>query len=537
MDLTRQRFDYIVVGAGAAGAIVATRLTEDPQVTVLLLEAGGEDETIWTKIPLGFAKTITDERYVWNFETDPEPELHHRRYALTCGKVIGGSTAINGMIYIRGLRLDYDGWADAGAPGWSYEDVLPYFRKLESWVGGADSYHGDTGPIGVENARWKNPLADAFLEALAAIGVDRNPDINGHSAEGGGYTPHNTRRGRRSSTGEAYIKPSRNRRNLLVITQATVTRINFKGKEARGVTFEVGGQPHSVDATREVILSAGALHSPQLLQLSGVGPGRLLQELGIDVVHDLKGVGENLQDHLQTGLTFETTSRDTFNRTMANPFSQVRSAFNYFLGARNGALSIGVSVASCFVHTRLPPSEPDVLMHFLPYLPGPSGWDLSKASGFRMALFTCRPESRGSLRILSKNPHMTPRTIFNHLSTEEDRRSMVDGLLFARRVSQTAPLDKLIVRELTPGFPHAREGEMLDFIRQTASTSFHYCGTARMGKDPAAVVDENLKVRGLSRLRVIDASIMPTIPSSNSNPAALMIGEKGADLVKQDWQA
>lgn len=426
-----ERYDYIVVGSGSAGAIVAARLTEDPSVRVLLLEAGPEDRSYWSRIPLGFGKIIFDKRYMWwNHMTDPEPHLNGKQYPLPHGKVVGGSSSINGLVHVRGARLDYDTWRDRGADGWGYEDVLPYFKKYEWDSRGENEYHGGSGPIGVELARWKNPLADAFIAAAEANGIPRNTDFNGAEMYGTGYWDLMAWNVRRSSTSLAYIAPNRHRPNLRVLTEAFVTRIEFEGRTAVGVVYERGGEVHRARADREIILSAGALQTPQLLQVSGVGPGALLQELGIPVVHDLPGVGENLMDHVQVGRKYKTSSPHTLNKKVGSLFSQILAGINYYLGPRNG------------------------------------------------------------------------------------------------------PLKGQIIEEIEPGPRGDNDEDLLAYIRETADTGFHFCGTARMGKDDMAVVDPALRVRGVNRLRVIDASVMPTIVSGNINAAVLMIGEKGADLVK-----
>ncbi|MBA8853485.1 choline dehydrogenase [Ochrobactrum intermedium] len=527
-----EEYDYIIVGAGSAGAIVAARLSENSGISVLLIEAGPEDRSYWSKIPLGFAKILFDDRYVWNYETEAEGQLNRRKYVLPHGKVVGGSSAINGLVFVRGLARDYDDWAAAGAAGWGYADVLPYFRKLESWPGGADEYHGGDGPTGVENARWKNPLADAFIETAGALGYPRNDDINGRTPEGAGYTPSDTRRGRRASTSESYIRPNIARPNLRILTEALVTRIEWQGKSATGVSYERGGTVRRASARREVILSAGALHTPHLLQLSGIGPAKLLQGNGISVLKDAPGVGENLQDHLQTGRTFVTSSNFTFNRAVSSGFSKLLAGMNYYLGPRNGALTIGPSLACCFVRTRPDLVDPDLLLHFLPFLPGDKGWDLSERSGFRLAMFQSRPESRGHLRLKSPDVRTAPSVVFNHLSTQTDIDTLKGGMRLAKLFSQTVPLAPLIVEELAPGPKGESDEGLMAFIRESANTAFHYCGTARMGSDAGAVLDEQLRVRGVDRLRVIDASAIPTITSANINPAVLMIGEKGADMIK-----
>lgn len=525
-------YDYVVVGAGSAGAIVAARLTEDPDTSVLLIEAGPEDKSIWSRVPLGFAKIIFDQDYMWwSHTTEPEPGLNNKQYPLPHGKVVGGSSAINGLVHVRGTALDYDTWREKGAEGWGYEDVLPYFKKHEHHHLGETAYHGAEGPLGIESARWKNPLADAFLDtASATLDLPRNEDFSGADAAGAGYWDLATWKGRRSSTSLRYIEPNRDRPNLNIVTEALCTKVEFDGKAATGVVYQQGWELHRVRADREVILSAGALHTPQLLQISGIGPADLLRQHGIDVVHELEGVGENLMDHMQVGRKFKTSSPYTFNRRVGNIVGQAREALNYYLGPRNGTLTIGASLAGAFVYTQPGAETPDLHLHFLPFMPGDKGWDLADFSGFRLGMYQSRPKSRGHIRITSADPRDSPSIVFNHLTEEEDVRVILAGMKLAKMVADAMP-DECGVDEIEPGGGADTDEGLLDYIRGNADTAFHFCGSARMGTDDRAVVDPQLRVRGVDKLRVIDASVMPTIASGNINPAVLMIGEKGADLV------
>ena len=525
-------YDYIIVGSGSAGAIVAARLTEDPDTSVLLLEAGPEDRSYWSRIPLGFAKILFNERYMWlNHATDPEPQLNDRSFALPHGKVIGGSSTINGLVHVRGAPFDYDSWAELGAAGWSYSEVLPYFKKSERDHRGAGPYHGGDGPIGLELARWQTPLADSFIAAAESTGIPRNTDFNGERMEGTGYWDLATSNGRRSSTSLGYIRPNRDRPNLHISSESYVTRIDMDGREATGVVYERDGVMYAARARREVILSAGALQTPQLLQLSGIGPGELLQEMGIPVVHELRGVGENLMDHMQVGRKYNTSSTDTFNVKAGNAFSQLLAGINYYLGGRDGVLTIGASLAGAYVFTRPGLPAPDLHLHFLPFMPGEKGWDLADQSGFRLGMYQNRPESRGYARINSPDPRAAPSFRFNHLAEEEDVRVVMAGMKLARQIAAAMPREYEI-RETGPAEEGDTDEGLLEYIRANADTAFHFSGSARMGTDDLAVVDPQLRVRGVNRLRVIDASVMPTITSGNINAAVLMIGEKGADLVK-----
>lgn len=528
-----EQYDYIIVGAGSAGAIVAARLSENPDTKVLLLEAGPENNAYWSKVPLGFAKIIFDENYMWtNHQTEPEPGLKDKQYPLPHGKIVGGSSAVNGLVHVRGTPFDYNTWEKNGADGWGYDDVLPYLKKYEHYRGAVDNYRGDDGPLGIEPARWKNPLADAFINTAAnTFDIPKKDDFNKPEIEGTGYWDLTAWNGRRSSTSEGYIKPNRNRSNLHILTESYVTKIDFEGNKAVGVTYVKDDKHYSVRANRETILSTGALQTPQLLQLSGVGPADLLKEHDIEVVQDLKGVGENLVDHVQVGRKYTTSSKYTLNKKVGSMFSKAMRGLSYYLGANNNPLMIGASLAGAYVKTNPDVEAPDLHLHFLPFMPGEKGWDLADFSGFRLGMYQGRPKSRGRVRITSSDPMESPSILFNHLTEEEDVRTLMDGMKMAKQVADAMP-QKYNIEEIAPGPDGDSSEGLLEYIRTNGDTAFHFCGTAQMGSNGKSVVDPQLRVYGVEQLRVIDASVMPSTITGNINAAVLMIGEKGADLLK-----
>ena len=512
-------WDYIIVGAGSAGCVLANRLTEDPGVKVLLLEAGPRDTDRWIRVPLGYGKLFARTDINWAYESEPEPALNGRRVFTPRGKVLGGSSSINGLVYIRGQPEDFDGW---GMPGWRFEDLLPYFKKSENQSRGADAWHGVGGPLEVGDLPDRHELCDAFIESAAALGVPRNDDFNGARQEGAGYYQATACKGRRCSTATGYLRPAERRANLKVQVGALATRIVFEGRRAVGVQFD--GKTEK--ASREVIVSGGAFNSPQLLQLSGIGPAALLRGHGIPVVQDLP-VGEGLQDHFYVRTFWRCSKRITLNDDMASVWRKLRIGLQYVVGKR-GPLTVSAGYAAAFVRTRAELKRPDAQIYFINFSTAKRGGLLHAHSGFTCSVSQLQVESRGSVRIRSADPAVPPAIRYNYLATENDRRVMVDGLKLARRIVTTPPMRSYVIDEYMPGPRVRTDDEWLAFCRESGDTVFHPTSTCSMG----TVVDERLRVKGVSGLRVIDASIMPAVPSGNINASVIAAAEKGADRVK-----
>jgi len=510
-------YDYVIVGAGSAGCVLANRLTEDPKKHVLLLEAGPRDTNIWIHVPLGYGKLFTRTDINWAYQSEPEPTLNGRRIFTPRGRVLGGSSSINGLVYIRGQPEDYDGW---GIPGWDFASLLPYFRKSENQARGASEWHGVGGPFEVGDLE-RHELCDAFIDSAASLGFPRNADFNGARQEGTGYYQASTCRGRRCSTATGYLKPAEKRPNLTVEVNTLATRIVLDGRRATGV--QVGDR---VVSGGEIILAGGAFNSPQLLQLSGIGPGALLQEKGVPVVADLP-VGEGLQDHFYARTFWRCKRPITLNDDMASWFRQARIGLQYILN-RSGPLSIAAGYAAAFVRTKAGLKQPDAQIYFINFASERRGGVLHPFSAFTCSVSQLQVESRGSVAIRSADPREAPAIKYNYLATENDRRVMVDGLKIVRRIVSAKPLADYVAGEELPGTKVQSDDEWLSFVREYGETVFHPTSTCSMGK----VVDANLRVKGVDRLRVVDASVMPAVPSGNINAAVIAVAEKAADLIK-----
>jgi choline dehydrogenase len=526
-------FDYVIVGAGSAGCVLANRLSADGKNSVLLLEAGPKDSNLWIHVPLGYGKLFKDKSVNWMYQTEPEPGLGGRQVFQPRGKVLGGSSSINGLLYVRGQHEDYDRWRQHGNAGWGYEDVLPYFKKAENQQRGADKYHGVGGPLPVSDWRHADPLSEAFVVAAAETGIPTNPDFNGATQEGAGLFQTTTRRGRRASTAFSYLRPAKNRGNLHVETSALAQRILFEGRRARAVEYRQGSSLRTARARKEILVSGGAYNSPQLLQLSGVGPAELLKHHGIGVVLDAPGVGNDLQDHMQVRLVTRCAQRVTLNDIVNHPARRLMAGVQY-AALRKGPLTIAAGTSGAFFKTNPRLASPDIQIHFLPFSTDKMGEKLHSFSGFSASVCQLRPESRGSLRIKSADPAVPPEIRINYLATETDRSAFIDGIKILRKILSAPALKPFTVEEVAPGAKVSSDEELLNYCRRTGSTVYHPTSTCRMGNDPLAVVDQRLRVRGIEGVRVVDASIMPDLMSGNTNAPTIMIAEKASDMILED---
>ena len=528
--------DYIVVGAGSAGCVLANRLSANPANRVVLVEAGGKDSNPWIHIPVGYFKTMHNPSVDWCYKTEPDPGLNGRRLDWPRGKVLGGSSSLNGLLYVRGQAEDYDRWQQMGNRGWGWDDILPLFKRAEDQELGADDYHGVGGPLSVSNMRLNRPICDAWVAAAQNEGYAFNSDYNGASQEGVGYFQLTAKRGRRCSSAVAYLHPVKHRPNLTVITKAQTSRILFDGRKAVGIEYrDRSNNANIVKATREVVLSSGAIGSPQILMLSGIGDPSQLSDNGIDVVSALPGVGKNLQDHLQARLVHKC-NEPTLNDEVRSLFNQARIALKYLM-FRSGPMTMAASLATGFMKTRPEVSTPDIQFHIQPWSADSPGEGVHPFSAFTMSVCQLRPESRGEIRLKDGDYRTYPTIHPNYLATETDCRTAIDGVKIARKIAEQAPLASKIASEFRPGPEVINDDEILDWVRNWSTTIYHPTGTCKMGSDPMAVVDERLRVRGISGLRVADCSIMPEIVSGNTNAPAIMIGEKASDMMLEDNKA
>lgn len=532
MSLGGEIPDYIVVGAGSAGAVVAARLTEDPSIRVALVEAGGEDRNPWIHIPLGYGKLFRAPGVNWMYTGVPEPGLNNRVIYHPRGKVIGGSSSVNGLLYVRGQAADYDTWAQMGCTGWSFADVLPMFRRAERRIAGGNALRGGEGAQPISGPTGAHELCDAYIEACMQSGLPRNEDFNGAHQEGAGYYESTHLNGIRWSTAKSYLREARKRPNLQVILRARVLKVLFEGKRATGILYEKDGQHVTLRARREIVLSTGSIATPQLLELSGVGDGERLRQLGVGVVHHAPQIGERLQDHLQVRCVYEAKRGNTLNARYNNLFRRMGIGLEFLL-RRRGPLTVSAGYAGSFYRTSGMLSEPDIQSLFLIFSLRKMGDAFDPFSGFTASFYQLRPESRGHVHAVSPDIRQQPAILANYLATETDRRVNIAGLRRLREMMRAPAMAAQVRRETEPPPAAVSDEDLLAYIRATASTVYHPSSTCAMGPNDDDPCTPDLRLRGVDGLRVVDCSVMPAMTSGNLNAVAIMIGEKGADLIRK----
>lgn len=532
--MATEQFDFIVVGAGSAGCVLANRLTDNGKFHVLLLEAGRRSHFL-SPIPISFSKLIDHPTANWCYQSQPDQSMGGRTIPVPRGRLLGGSSSINGLVYVRGQPLDYDTWAQFGNPGWSFKNVLPIFKRLENYESGADDWRNQGGPLHIRNVGDSNSLYDAIFEAGEEIGLPRNYDYNGADQNGIGWTQTTIRKGIRMSTAVAYLRPVQHRKNLRIVSEALVEKLTFDGLRCTGVQYRTHGQSFSARATAETILSAGSINTPQLLELSGIGNPSVLSPLGIKTFHSLPGVGENLRDHIAPRIGWTVSQKGICFNDRARGLKLAGQVARYAF-ARKGFLSLPSAPLLAFFKSRASSETPDAQLHIVPYTFEVSRRRLQKDPGITFTLYQLRPESLGSVHIKSAEPTEHPRIIFNFLTHPTDQQVLIDGFRVVRKLVRAKAFDKFRGGEFKPGNSVQTDEEIIDWIRATAETAYHPVGTCRMGPESInTVVNHRLKVHGLEGLRIADGSIMPTLTSGNTNAPCIMIGEKAADMIQADW--